>query len=104
VWTGGAVLGRLRIAIDGRTMASLRHRLNQPGDYEPVATAVLAGGRHRLTFDFGERLLDGINDHFLMGPVALSEARPTAAPTRISRSGIRSLCGMRLDWLEAVPD
>ena len=71
---------------------------------EPVATADLARGRHRLTFDFDERLLDGINDHFLMGPVALSEVRPTAAPSRISASEIRSLCGKRLDWVEGVPD
>jgi hypothetical protein len=103
VWVGGAVLGRLHVSIDGREVASIRHRMNRPGEYEPLATADLAGGRHRLTFDFDERLLDGINDHFLMGPVAVSEARPAPAPSRISPSRVRSLCGMRLDWVEAVP-
>ncbi len=104
VWVGGAVLGRLHVFVDGSEVASIRHRMNRPGEYEPVATADLARGRHRLTFDFDERLLDGMNDHFPMGPLALSEARPTAAPSRISPSGIRSLCGKRLDWVEAVPD
>jgi hypothetical protein len=104
VWAGGAVLGRLRLAIDGRTVASIRHRMNRPREYEPVATATLPAGRHELTFDFGERLLDGIDDHYVMGPVALSEASRVAAPRRISPSGVRSLCGKRLDWVEAASD
>jgi hypothetical protein len=103
VWVGGAVLGRLTLTIDDSRAASIRHRMNRPREYEPVATVTLAPGRHRLVFDFDELLLDGINDRNFMGPVALTPVVPAVEPTLLPSRRVRSLCGERLDWIEAVP-
>ena len=103
VWVGGAVLGRLALTIDGRQAATIRHRVNRAGEYEPVARLAMAPGRHRLVFHFDERLLDGRNDRYLIGPVALTPVESPAKPAFVTARNIESLCGERLDWIEAVP-
>ena len=103
LWVGGAVLGHLSLTIDGRRVATMRHRMNHRGDYEPLAVVALSSGRHRLGFDYTERLVDGINDRFLMGPVALSPAGPPVEPAVLPAGDVDSLCGERLDWVEAIP-
>lgn len=102
VWVGGAVLGRLSVRIDDRPVATLRHRLNRPREYEPVGRVSLDTGRHRLTFDYEERLLDGINDRYVMGPVALTRVGSPPEPTVLPAREVDSLCGEHLDWIEAV--
>jgi hypothetical protein len=103
LWVGGAVLGHADVSIDDEQVASMRHRMNRPGEYEPVGRARLTAGRHRLTFDYDERLLDGINDRYLMGPVALSPVGRPGDPVLVPAREIDSLCGERLDWVEALP-
>jgi hypothetical protein len=103
VWIGGAVLGQLSLTIDDRRVAAIRHRLNRAREYEPVATVTLDAGRHRLVLDYDERLLAGINDRYVMGPVALTPVGRPQKPTLLPAREIGSLCGQRLDWIEAVP-
>jgi len=103
MWVGGAVFGRLALTIDGRQVATMRHRLNRANEYEPVARLTMAPGRHRLVFHYDERLLAGANDRYLMGPVALTPVGPPAKPAFVTARNIESLCGERLDWVEAVP-
>jgi hypothetical protein len=102
VWVGGAVLGQLSVRIDDKQVATLRHRLNRPNEYEPVARVSLDPGRHRLSFDYEERLLGGINDRYLMGPVALSRVGSPPEPAVLPAREVKSLCGEHLDWLEAI--
>jgi hypothetical protein len=103
LWVGGAVLGHLSVTIDDRQVATVRHRMNRPGEYEPLAVVALGRGTHRLEFDYRERLLDGINDRFLMGPVALTPAGALVEPTVLRAGDVDSLCGEHLDWVEAIP-
>jgi hypothetical protein len=101
VWVGGAVLGQLSLRIDDDTVATIRHRVNRPSEYEPVARVTLASGRHLLAFDYRERLLGGMNDRFPMGPVALTPIGAPDNPIVLPARRVNSLCGERLDWIEA---
>ena len=68
VWVGGAVLGRLHVFVDGKEVASLRHRLNQPAISSPSppwtspaaatgsrSTSTSACSRHQRPFPDGPR-------------------------------------------------
>ena len=102
VWVGGAVVGHVSLEIDGRPVAGIRHRLNRPAEYERAARVMLAPGRHRLEFAYNERLVAGINDRYVMGPVALTPEEVQTEPIRVRSRNPGSLCNRRLDWVEAV--
>ena len=104
VWIGGSFVGRVAAAIDGRTVGSARHQLEWPGQLVELGTTRLAAGAHRLRLDYdvgGWRPGSHGDGPFPLGPLVLA---PAAAPRLISvaPSRARSLCGRRLDWVEAV--
>ena len=102
VWIGGGVPGEVTLAADGRRLRTMNHRLNRVGDYEPAATTELAAGRHRLTVHYEERLVSGRSDNQTLGPLALTPVGPPAKPVYLAARDADSLCGRRLDWVEAV--
>jgi hypothetical protein len=102
VWVGGAVPGQLTLSLDGRPIGKLRDRLNRPQDYEPVATRYLTAGRHRFVLRYEERLLAGRSRTLPLGPLALSPVGRPAQAAYLARRDVGSLCGRRLDWVEAV--
>ncbi len=104
IWLGGSFLGRFSVAVDGRPVGSARHQLEWSGQLVDLGTARLAGGSHRIELRYD----DGgwrPGTHGLAplpaGPlVVASAASPRLVGVAPARA--RSLCGRRLDWVEAV--
>jgi hypothetical protein len=105
LWLSGSFRDGLRIDLDGLPLTSLRYRLNDDGDYTSLGTTVLAKGRHvvrlRLT---GAGLRAGSGGYpFGLGSLVLSRQTAADVPVRfVDPADASSLCGQRLDWVEAV--
>jgi hypothetical protein len=103
-WLGGDWHGLSSVSVDGREVGSLREELNWPGLYSDLGRAPLAGGRHVVTV----RSVTGgwqpgsgaAPDSF--GPAALSAVDTREPVETVSPADARSLCGRRLDWVEAL--
>jgi hypothetical protein len=104
VWLGGSFLGRFSASVDGRPAGSARHQLEWSGQLVRLGGTRLAGGAHRLTlrYDAGgwRPGTHGIAP-FPAGPVVVAprEALRTIA---VDPTAAQTLCGRRLDWVEAV--
>jgi hypothetical protein len=101
-WLGGDWFGDASISVDGHEVGSRREELNWPGLYTDLGTVQLDAGEHRVKLRYttgGWRPGSG-GTPFSFGPAALSldDARAPVEGT----SDARSLCGRRLDWVEAV--
>jgi hypothetical protein len=104
VWAGGSFLGLVSAEVDGRRVGVARHQLEWTGQYVDLGSVRLGTGDHRLTLSLttggwrpGSR---GVSP-FPLGPVAVAPDAPmrlvSVPPARAA-----SLCGRRLDWVEAV--
>jgi hypothetical protein len=101
-WLAGDWFGDASISVDGREVGSRREELNWPGLYTDLGTVQLDSGEHRVELrntTGGWRPGSG-GTPFSFGPAALSldDARTPVEGT----GNARSLCGRRLDWIEAV--
>ena len=101
-WLAGDWFGDASISVDGNEVGSRREELNWPGLYTDLGTVQLDAGEHRVTLrnaTGGWRPGSG-GTPFSFGPAALSleDARAPVEGT----GDPRSLCGRRLDWVEAV--
>jgi hypothetical protein len=104
VWVGGAFRGRLEVSMDGRSLGARRHLLSHGGEYVRFGQTELGPGRHRLTLRYEEGGLHpgSAGGGFPIGPVVLA-APATDRPVQIvDPADARSLCGQRLDWVEAL--
>jgi hypothetical protein len=105
VWVGGSFLSRLQLSIDGKVVGTRRHELNWPGDFTPIGDAELTAGQHDVTLAYaGPDLHPGSsgNPPFGTGPVVLSRATAALPVMYLPVARARSLCGKRLDWIEAI--
>jgi hypothetical protein len=103
IWVGGAFRRELTVRIDRQEVSTQRHELSHSGQYAPLGEALLTAGVHRVTLHYGKAdLHPGSGDPpFYLGPLVL--ARPGEATVRyVSEPDARSLCGERLDWIEAL--
>ena len=99
----GSFRGRLQLSVDGRTVASARHRLSHSGQYEPLGSVALTRGRHEVAFDYATGLLHPGSGGPAPGFGPLFFAPRSAADVRYVRPArARSLCDRSLDWVEAV--
>jgi hypothetical protein len=100
LWVGGAGFReQIEIAIDGRPVAKANHRLNPTDQFQPMTDVELAKGRHRLVLSYEN------DPHPLarpIGPVVLSKGTADSPVTLVSPRDAVSLCGQRLDWIEAL--
>jgi hypothetical protein len=103
VWLGGSFRGRLRLYVDGRLVADARDRLTGTG-YEPLGSAALRAGPHRLVLRYG-----GIDLHpgsggfqFGLGPLVLSRGPEDVPVLYVPSALAETLCGRTLDWVEAL--
>jgi hypothetical protein len=106
VWLGGSFAAEFRLSVDGHRRGSARHRLEHPGQYVPLAEVSLARGRHtlELAYDGPSILHPGSAAHlaYPAGPLVLSTTTAELPVRTLNPAAARSLCGRRLDWLEAV--
>jgi hypothetical protein len=106
IWLRGSVRPQVDLSIDGRAVGSVRHELNNKGEYVQLGAALLRRGTHTVEIRFqGPDLHPGSGGAAApIGPLALSSQ--DAADTRIVRVPSRragALCGRRLDWIEVRP-
>jgi hypothetical protein len=104
VWVGGSFLGLVSAAVDGRGVGVARHQLEWTGQYVDLGSVRLDTGDHRLTLSLttggwrpGSR---GVSP-FPLGPVAVAPDVPVRLVS-LPPARAASLCGRRLDWIEAV--
>ena len=105
VWLGGTFLARLSLSVDGKLLATRRHELNWPGQYTPMGDVALTAGLHRITLSYGGPDLhpgSAGDPPFGAGPVVLGRGTADRPMTYVLASRWRSLCGKRLDWVEAL--
>jgi hypothetical protein len=106
IWLRGSVRPQVDLVVDGRPAGSVRHQLENVGEYVRLGDVRLDAGRHTLGLTFhGADLHPGSGGQSApIGPLAL--ASQDAADTRMSYvdpSGWRRLCRGRWDWIEALP-
>jgi hypothetical protein len=103
-WIGGTFFGRVQLKVDGRPLESERRQLEWSGQYIPFGTTRLGAGRHTVTISYSS---DGITPGVVgeaplpLGPLAVA-ADVTPRLLNVPRSRAQTLCGRRLDWVEAL--
>jgi len=105
VWLGGSVRSSLELTIDGSRVGSVRHQLNNSGQYIRLGRARLSRGSHEVSLRLAEPdLHPGSGGQPLaLGPLALSRAEaPDARIVHFDSRQARRLCGRRWDWIEAL--
>ena len=105
LWLGGSFRDRLRVYVDDEPLTDLRYRLNDDGDYTALGTADLSRGPHTVRLRVtGPDLHPGSGGYpFGLGPLLLTTTTAADAPvTVVDPAAARSLCGKRLDWVEAI--
>ena len=103
-WLGGDWYGRASIAVDGHEVGAKREELNWPGLYSELGSVRLPAGRHAVTIRYapgGWHPGSGAKP-YSFGPAALSRVGDRERVETIPASAARSLCGRRLDWVEAL--
>lgn len=104
LWLGGGFRGAFEVRVDGEAIASGRHELSHSGQYVPVGRRVLEAGLHEVEIELG-----GTDLHpgsrgapAPLGPLVLSTATADLPVITVPASEAESLCGERLDWVEAL--
>jgi len=103
-WLGGDWFGLASISVDGRTVGSRREELDWPGLYTDLGSVPLSAGEHQVTIRYetgGWHPGSGATP-YSFGPAALSQKDARETVVTVSPEQARSLCGRRLDWVEAV--
>jgi len=104
VWAGGSFLGKVSAAVDGRRVGSARHQLEWTGQYVDLGTVRLRTGDHRVTLSLttgGWRPGSHGVAPFPLGPLVMAPDAPVRLVS-VAPAQAASLCGRRLDWVEAV--
>jgi hypothetical protein len=104
LWLGGGFRGALEVTVDGEPIGAGRHELSHSGQYVPVGRRFLERGPHEVEIELG-----GTDVHpgsrgnpEPLGPLALSTATADLPVITVPASRAESLCGQRLDWIEAL--
>jgi hypothetical protein len=110
LWLRGEVMPEILVRIDGRPVASLAGQLAgneyNPDTLLPISVA-LSRGRHTLSFSAdGSILAPGNGGTASVSRIFLTPPGAGAPQRLLTRaaSDWGSLCGTRLDWIEAVRD
>jgi hypothetical protein len=104
IWVGGSFLGRVSASVDGRAVGSAWHQLEWSGQYVELGSLRLRGGDHtvalRSTTGGWRPGTRGVAP-FPLGPLVVAPVESSRLLS-VAPSAARSLCGRRLDWVEAV--
>jgi hypothetical protein len=107
VWIQGQLMPRVRFAVDGSSLASIRGELSGNSlvaDTLPPVTVSLAAGMHSLTVTRGgATLAPGDGGAAVLTAVLLTPAGSDPAALRSVPAGAwRALCGGLYRWVELV--
>jgi hypothetical protein len=107
VWVEGAIRGELQVSVDGERAGFARGVINRATDFTAVGGIALRAGRHRVAItyrDGGLRPGSGGQETapFPLGPVVLEPAAGQRKVVTIPSERWQTLCGQRLDWIEAL--
>ena len=105
-WLAGSFRGTLELSVDGRSLATARHRLNHPGVNTRLGAAELESGSHDVTLRYAASDFQpgSGGTPFALGPLLLRRFTADLTVTYVQPNAARSLCGKSLDWIEAVAD
>jgi hypothetical protein len=103
-WLGGDWDGLSSISVDGRKVGSLRMELNWPGVFSDLGTVALSAGPHLVTIRSvrGGWRPGSAATPYSFGPAGLSAVDAREPVETVASKDARSLCGRRLDWVEAL--
>ena len=100
---GGSVFGSVRVLVDDHEVYADHGRLNWTPYSNPMPAVDLAAGEHTVTVEYATSWLPGGEmTPSTLGPVVFSTTSADVPVTYVEPSRARSLCGQRLDWIEAV--
>jgi hypothetical protein len=107
IWLGGSVRPQVDLLVDGRAVGSVRHELNNEGQYVLLGQTTLDRGTHTIGVRFhGSDLHPGSGGGPRpIGPLVVNsqEAAETGDSVSYYPSGrAAELCGARWDWVEAL--
>jgi len=103
VWLPGSVRPRVDLFVDGAAAGSVRHVLNNQGQFVLLGSAVLEPGEHRIAVNVhGPDLHPGSGPVTPpVGPLILTRAEAADARlVRVAPGHWRDLCGREWDWIE----
>ena len=104
IWLAGSTRAHVDVLVDGRRIGGAGYHLNNQGQFVELADATLVPGAHTLELRFVRpRLRPGADGpDYGSGPLVVSVASPRRAVTVIPPARASSLCGLTLDWVEAI--
>jgi hypothetical protein len=104
LWVAGSFRRLLELSVDGVAIASAQHHLNHEGVDTPLGEVALTAGAHRIVLRYSAANLSpgSGGTPFALGPVFLNPDTAGLPVTYLQPSAARSLCGKRLDWIEAL--
>jgi hypothetical protein len=109
LWLQGQMMGEVRVAIDGKTLAQVTGQLGGDAVVPEVIgpfMSVLSAGHHTLAVTrLSSPLAPGDGGLAVLSGAFLVPSGPAGLPDLLSVSppGWRSLCGRALQWVELVP-
>ena len=102
----GSVRNRLHLILDGVEIGSVEEQLNESRQFLYFGTALLGAGGHEIELVYdGQSLAPGSGGPpeaigpLVLGPVANEDPPVIRRPA----AQAQTLCGERLDWVEALP-
>jgi hypothetical protein len=103
-WLGGDWYGLASISVDGHKAGSMRAELDWPGNFTDLGTIRLTAGRHLVAISYktGGWHPGSGGTPYAFGPAALTKENAREPFQTIPAADARSLCGKRLDWVEAL--
>jgi hypothetical protein len=106
VWVGGSFRARLEVWVDGRLIGAQRDQPNWPGDFTRLGGVPLRAGPHTVTVHYsGPDVFhpgSAGQPPFGTGPLVLAQGTADRPVRYVQPQDARTLCGKRLDWIEAV--
>jgi hypothetical protein len=103
-WIGGSFRGMLELRVDGRQVSRRHHQLAHAGPYQPLGEVQLDTGTHQVSLRYTESdLSPGSGGRpFPLGPLLVGRGSAEPVVSFVPPASAGSLCGRRLDWVEAV--
>jgi hypothetical protein len=103
-WLGGSFRDSMRLSVDGHVAGSATDALEESAQLTPLGGASLTTGQHRLELRYETRPLrpGARGAPFAVGPLVVGPPATASRLVEVSPQRASSLCGKRLDWIEAL--